>query len=180
MNEPDFVVEEWEQDLSSRVPRPLPFETLANLVGRFSDLVHERSSAATTIAAARLRHLWAWDDPALGIDVVQVHSYPDTRRAIDEDVFGRPAASLGTRPRVLLGEFPGNGPEQHPAGASPPPTTLDDYLRFAVESGYAGAWPWSFSGTDAYGRLPEAPLQRFAVRYPQFVNPRCRFLQASS
>lgn len=180
MNEPDFVVEEWEPDLSSRVPRPLPFETLASLVGRFSDLVHARSSAGTTMAAARLRNLWAWNDPALGLDVVQVHSYPDTRRSIDEDVYGRTAASLGARLPVLLGEFPGNGPNQHPAGASPPPTTLDDYLQFAVEAGYAGAWPWSFSGTDAYGRLPEAPLRRFAERYPQLVNPRCRFLQATS
>src|SRR5262245_6315324 len=32
MNEPDFVVEEWEQDLSPRVARPLGFEALAELV----------------------------------------------------------------------------------------------------------------------------------------------------
>jgi hypothetical protein len=72
---------------------------------------------------------------------------------------------------VILGEFPGNGPEQHPAGGSPPPTTLEQYLEFAVTAGYAGAWPWSFSGTDAYGRLPEAPLLAFAQRYPELVNP---------
>jgi hypothetical protein len=180
MNEPDFVVEEWEKDLTSRAPRPLPFAVLGELVGRFSDVVHQCSTAFTTIAAARLRNLWAWDDPALGIDVVQVHSYPDTRRALDDDVYGRAARSLGVRLPVLLGEFPGNGPERHPRGASPPPTTLDDYLAFAVEGGYVGAWPWSFSGTDAYGRLPEARLQRFAARYPHLVNPRCRYLQPTS
>ncbi len=176
MNEPDFVIEEWERDLSSRVRRPLPFEAMAWLVSTFSDLVHARSSALATLAAARVRNLWAWDDPDLGLDVVQVHSYPDTRRAIDDDVYGRHASTLGVRRPVLLGEFPANGPEQHPAGACPPATTLDDYLRFTVEQGYAGAWPWSFSGTDAYGRLPEGPLRRFAERHPHLVNPRCRFL----
>jgi hypothetical protein len=61
---------------------------------------------------------------------------------------------------------------QHPPDASPPRTTLEDYLEFAVRAGYAGAWPWSFSGTDAYGRLPEEPLHAFAQRHPEIVNPR--------
>ena len=82
------------------------------------------------------------------------------------------AASLGVRRGVILGEFPGNGPEQHPDGASPPATTLEEYLEFAVSAGYLGAWPWSFSGTDAYGRLPEEPLRAFARRHPELVNPR--------
>ena len=60
---------------------------------------------------------------------------------------------------LLLGEFPGNGPSSHPPGATPPPTTLDEYLEFAVAAGYAGAWPWSFSGTDDYGPLPHEPLR---------------------
>ena len=36
MNEPDFIVEEWERDLSTRVPRPIRFEILAELVSRLS------------------------------------------------------------------------------------------------------------------------------------------------
>ena len=40
MNEPDFVVEEWERDLSPRVHRPLRFEALAELVAQTSTLVH--------------------------------------------------------------------------------------------------------------------------------------------
>jgi len=35
-----------------------------------------------------------------------------------------------------------------------------------VNAGYAGAWPWSFSGTDAYGRLPVEPLRRLAKNHP--------------
>jgi len=173
MNEPDFVIEEWERDLSSQVARPLPFDALAELVSRLSDVVHEHSAALTTLGVARLHNLWAWDDDALGLDVLQVHSYPDTRHPNrDVDVYARRAAALGVRRGVILGEFPGNGPEQHPTGAAPPPTTLEAYLEFGVSGGYLGAWPWSFSGTDAYGRLPEEPLRAFARRHPELVNPR--------
>ena len=174
MNEPDFVIEEWERDLSRHVARPLPFEVAGELVSRLSDLVHAHTSALTTMAAARLHNLWAWDDDALGLDVLQVHSYPDTKHPErDADVFGKHAGSLGVRRRVILGEFAGD-PEKHPEGASPPAWTLDEYFEFALASGYAGAWPWSFSGTDGYGRLPSEPLQRFAKRHPELVNARAR------
>jgi hypothetical protein len=174
MNEPDFVVEEWERDLSSHVPRPLPFEVLAEIVSRLSQLVHTvHPGAMTTVGCARLHNLWAWDEPSLGLDVLQLHSYPNVRHPeIDVDVFGTPASALGVRKGVILGEFPGNGPERHPERTAPPPTTLEQYLEFAVGGGYAGAWPWSFSGTDGYGRLPEEPLRAFAARHPEFVNPR--------
>lgn len=173
MNEPDFVVEEWERDLSGRVARPLKFDALAELVSWLSVIVHRYTGAFSTMGAARLHNLWAWDDDGLGLDLVQVHSYPDTMHPQrDADVFGMSPAALGVRRPVLLGEFPGNGPEQHPEGAFPPLTTLEDYLEFAVSAGYTGAWPWSFSGTDAYGRLPAEPLRAFAHRHPELVNPR--------
>ena len=177
MNEPDFVIEEWERDVSPHVARPLPFQSVAQMVSRLSGLVHAHSPALTTVGCARLHNLWAWDDGASGLDVLQVHSYPDlTHRRRDADVFGRPARTLGVSRPVILGEFPGNGPEPYAASAAQPSITLEDYLEFAVSQGYAGAWPWSFSGTDAYGRLPEAPLLRFAARRPDLVNPRCAAL----
>jgi hypothetical protein len=173
MNEPDYVIEEWERDLSSHVPRPLPFEALAELVAGTSEIVHGCSDAMTTIGCGRAHNLWAWDDPALGLDLLQVHSYPDTKHPErEQDLYGLPAAALRVRTPVVLGEFPGDGPRQHPPGASPPATTLDQYLEFAVQQGYVGAWPWSFSGTDGYGRIPREPLRRFAARYPELVNPR--------
>lgn len=179
MNEPDFVVEEWERDVSSHVGRPLKFEILAELVARLSGLVHAESSALSTMGCARSHNLWALDDSGLGLDLLQVHSYPDVQHPErDVDIFGVPAASLKLTRPVLLGEFPGNGPAQHPPDASPPPTTLDQYLDFAVTSGYAGAWPWSFSGTDAYGRLPAEALHRFAAKYPELVNPRALIRRA--
>ncbi len=174
MNEPDFVVEEWERDLSSRVARPLPFEVLAELVTRVSEMVHTQSAALTTIGCARLHNLWAWDDPALGLDFLQLHCYPDlTHPERDADVFGKPAAALGMGKRIVLGEFPSEGMRRHPPGVSHPERTIEEYLEFALSAGYAGAWPWSFSGTDDYGSLPEAPLLEFARRHEALVNPRC-------
>ena len=171
MNEPDWAIEEWERDLSRHVARPLPFATLARLVGRFSDAVHEHTRALATLGGGRARNLWAWDDAALGLDVLQVHQYPDTRHPDrDDNLFGTPASALAVSRTVILGEFPGNAPEQHPEGASPPPMTLGDYLEFSVRNGYGGAWPWSFSGTDAYGRLPAAPLRAFGLAHPDLVN----------
>jgi hypothetical protein len=173
INEPDFVIEEWERDLSSHVAAPLPFAKLAELVGDVSELVHQSSPAITTIGCARMHNLWAWDDPGLGLDLLQLHTYPDLRRPqADADVFGMPADALGVQRPVVIGEFPGNGPQSHPAHVQPPPTTLEHYLEFAVHGGYAGAWPWSFSGTDAYGRIPIEPLRQFAARYPWLVNTR--------
>ena len=173
MNEPDWVIDEWERDVSPHVATPLPFGMLARLLARFSDCVHEHTRALVTLGGARLRNLWAWDDESLGLDVLQVHHYPDTRHSRrDDDLFGVDARRLGVRRGVILGEFPGNGPEQHPRGASPPDIDLRAYLEFAVASGYLGAWPWSFSGTDAYGRLPLEPLRAFGRVHPDLVNPR--------
>jgi hypothetical protein len=173
MNEPDFVIEEWERDVSTHVARPLPFAALAELVADVSELAHRSGPALTTIGCARLHNLWAWDDPALGLDLLQLHTYPDQRRPqVDADVFGTPASALGVQHPVVLGEFPGNGPQRHPPHVDPPATTLEQYLEFAVHGGYVGAWAWSFSGTDAYGPLPAEPLHRFASRYPWLVNAR--------
>ena len=173
MNEPDFVVEEWERDLSSHVARPLAFETLAWMVATLSTLVHTWTPALTTIGCARLHNLWAWDDPGLGLDLLQVHSYPDTRHpGRDLDPAQTAAAALGFRRPVLLGEFPGDPAAQHPPNASPVVQDLEEVLEASVNGGYAGAWPWSFSGTDGYGRLPIAPLRAFAWRHPELTNDR--------
>jgi hypothetical protein len=179
MNEPDFVVEEWEAHLSSQVRSPLEFAALAELVEAVSALVHATTNALSTMSCARLDNLWAWDSPELNLDFVQVHSYPDVRfPQRDRDIFGVSAASLGMNRPLVLGEFPGNGPQRHPPGASPPEWTLADYLEFALTEGYAGAWPWSFSGTDDYGSFPEEPLLAFARRHPHLVNPRATQTEA--
>jgi len=159
MNEPDFVVDEWERDRSPKVARALPFAALAAAIARLSELVHAYSPALVTLGGARADNLWAWDAEALGLDVLQLHVYPDTPHPGDVDVFSTPVANLDCRPPVILGELRSRA-------------SLDDSLEIALANDYAGAWAWSFSGTDAYGRLPVNELRRFAARHPDLVNPR--------
>ncbi len=159
MNEPDFVVEEWERDRSPRVARALPFSALAAAITRLSDVVHNWSPALVTLGGARADNLWAWDADALALDVLQLHAYPDVPHAGDVDPFTTPARALDVSRDVILGEFRSNAP-------------MDERLEKAMAGGYAGAWPWSFSGTDKYGRLPVDALKRFGIRHPELVNPR--------
>jgi hypothetical protein len=81
---------------------------------------------------------------------------------------------MGVHKPVVLGEPPADGARRHPPDLSPPEYTLGEALEFAVTAGYAGAWPWSFSGTDEYGSFPERPLLEFAARHGDLVNRRCR------
>jgi hypothetical protein len=159
MNEPDFVVDEWERDRSPQVARALPFAALAAAFARLSELVHNHSPAIVTLGGARADNLWAWDADALGLDVIGLHAYPDTPHPGDVDVFSTPARALDVRRDVILGEFRASAP-------------LDECLEKALAGGYIGAWPWSFSGTDRYGRLPVDALRRFGERHPELVNPR--------
>jgi hypothetical protein len=159
MNEPDFVIDEWERDRSRHVTRAVPFAAFSEAVARFSDIVHALSSAIVTLGSARADNLWAWDADALGLDVLELHAYPDSPQPGDIDPFGTPADALGVGRRVILGEFRSSAP-------------LDESLEKALAGGYAGAWPWSFSGTDTYGRVPFDALRRFGERHPALVNPR--------
>jgi hypothetical protein len=151
----------------------LPFEIVAEMIARLSDVVHRDSLALTTLGGARVRNVWAWEDEALGLDLLQVHTYPDAKRPnTDEDPFGADASEITRSRPLLIGEFPGSPRDQHPKNVVPPDRDLEEYLEFALLGGFAGAWPWSFSGTDAYGRLPREALLRFAARHPDLVNPR--------
>jgi len=95
----------------------------------------------------------------LGIDILQLHAYPDSLHPGDVDPFATSVDTLDVRREVILGEF-------RSAAA------LDASLEQALAGGYSGAWPWSFSGTDTYGRLPVDALRQFGRRHPELVNPR--------
>ena len=161
MNEPDFVIDEWERDRSPRVRRAVPFAAFAVALARFSELVHAFTPALVTLGAARADNLWAWDDDALGLDVLQLHAYPDSLHPGDVDPFVTPVSELNVSRQLILGEFRSAAP-------------LDESIEQALAGGYAGAWPWSFSGTDSYGRLPVDAIRRFGERHPGLVNPRFR------
>jgi hypothetical protein len=145
INEPDWRPE-W------------PIDNLRAFVGAVSNRIHSKSRALVTLGGGRVRSAKEWDDPAYGLDFVQVHSYPDVRYPDrDETVFGRTAADFGLSKPLLIGECPSD-PRQHPDGHVSPAYTLDDYLTLARDGGYLGAWPWSFKGVDAFGSPVTIPF----------------------
>jgi hypothetical protein len=148
INEPDWVTEE----LATNPRRGVwPIHRLKAFVGAVAGRIHRQSAALVTLGGGQVRFAREWDDPAYGLDIVQIHSYPDVRyQDRDESVFGRAAADFGLSKPLLIGECPSD-PLAHPEGHLSPAYTLADYLNLAREGGYLGAWPWSFKGVDAFG-----------------------------
>ncbi len=150
INEPDWVTEGLASDPQRGV---WPIANLRSFVAAASARIHERSDALVTLGGGRVRWAREWDDPGYGLDIVQVHSYPDVRYpSRDQPVFGRTAADFGLSKPLLIGECP-HDPRAHPEGHLSPAYTFDDYLALARDGGYLGAWPWSFKGVDAFGAL---------------------------
>lgn len=164
INEPDWVTRGLECDWRRvpgerrfRVPRPFGLGELRALARGVADRVHARSDALVTLGGGRARFALEWDDPAYGLDVIQLHLYPDVRRPRrDRAVFPGRWKSLDVAKPVLIGEFPANGDRQHPPDHRPPPATLVDYVAHARDAGYLGAWPWSFKGIDEFGPVDPA------------------------
>ena len=148
INEPDWVTAGLEP---SRAHEPMPLEELRNFIRATAERIHAQSPALVTVGGGRVRFAAEWDRPDLGLDFVQVHSYPDVRYPERDDaVFGRSAASFGLVKPLLIGEHPSN-PRVHPDDHLSPAYTLENYLELAREGGYLGAWPWSFKGGGAFG-----------------------------
>jgi hypothetical protein len=159
INEPDWVTRglalSWRGGPSgARVTRPFRVGDLRSLVRAIADRVHARTASLVTVGGARIRLASEWDDPAYGLDFVQLHSYPDKRYPRrDRALLGRASHELGLSRPILIGEFPGNGDRVHPPDHEPPAFSLADYVTMAREGGYLGAWPWSFKGVDGFGAL---------------------------
>lgn len=148
INEPDWVTEGLEP---SRAHQPMPLDELRLFIRATAERSHAKSPALVTVGGGRVRFAGEWDRPELGLDFVQVHSYPDVRYPErDDTVFGRSAASFGLTKPLLIGEHPTN-PRVHPDDHLSPAYTLDDYLSLARAGGYLGAWPWSFKGGGQFG-----------------------------
>jgi hypothetical protein len=153
VNEPDWITVELATD-----PKRgrWPLDRLRSFVGTVAGRIHQHSSALVTLGGGQVKCAKEWDDPAYGLDFVQIHSYPDVRyQDRDESVFGRDAVDFGLSKPLLIGECPSD-PRAHPEGHLSPAYTLDDYLQLARAGGYLGAWPWSFKGVDAFGAVDKS------------------------
>lgn len=150
INEPDWVVSELATD-PARASWPLA--RLREFAGDAARRIHARSPALVTIGGGRVAPVREWDDPAYGLDFIQVHSYPDVRYPFrDDSVLRKAAAEFGLSKPLLIGECPAH-PRLHPPDHLSPAYSLADYLRLARDGGYLGAWPWSFKGVDAFGAV---------------------------
>ncbi len=167
INEPDWVTDGLEPN---RAHEPISLEQLRSFVRATADRIHAQSPALVTVGGGRVKFAAEWDRPELGLDFVQVHSYPEVRYPDrDEALFGRTAASFGLTKPILIGEHPSN-PRVHPADHLSPWYTLDDYLQLAREGGYLGAWPWSFKGGGAFGDV-DLELMRGAIERIRPIRP---------
>lgn len=150
INEPDWIVSELATD---RRRAAWPLERLREFAGLMSTRIRRYSDALITIGGGRVAAASEWDRAGYDLDFIQIHSYPDVRYPYrDLTVFGRTAADFGVSKPILIGEFPAN-PRVHPADHLTAAYTVADYLAWAEEGGYMGAWPWSFKGTDAFGAV---------------------------
>jgi hypothetical protein len=172
INEPDWVTRGLALDRRrtagtwrARVRRPFSAAELRAFVRGVADRVHAETESLVTVGSARARFAHEWDDPAYGLDFIQVHLYPDARHPKrDRPLVGQPCRILGVSKPVLIGECPANGDAEHPPGVVPAAYSLADYIDTARAGGYLGAWPWSFKGVDGYG----------AVRAEEFVAAHLR------
>lgn len=150
INEPDWVVAGLATD---RARAAWPLERLRRFAQMMSGRIRPRSSAQRTIGGGRVAAVKEWDNDAYDLDFIQVHSYPDVRYpSRDSGLIGKPASELGVTRPILIGEFPSD-PRAHPADHLSPAYGVADYLAWARDGGYLGAWPWSFKGTDAFGAV---------------------------
>ena len=172
INEPDWVTRGLSLDRSrrpgswrARVPRPFSRHELRALVRGVADRVHASTRMLVTVGGGRSDLIREWDDAAYGLDFIQVHLYPDTRRlARDHAMLTGPCDALQVSKPVLIGECPANAVHQHPAGHHPAPYSLADYLDIARNGRYLGAWAWSFTGIDDFGAVDVAGLPALIAR----------------
>jgi hypothetical protein len=156
INEPDWVIAELATD-----PRRAawPLERLRRFCSLMSQRIRSRSAIELTLGGGRVSRVREWDHAAYDLDFIQVHTYPDVRfPGRDGALLGTPASALGVGRPVLIGEFPAH-PRLHPPAHLSPAYSIADYLQLAREGGYLGAWPWSFQGTDAFGRVDLAAFR---------------------
>ncbi len=109
-------------------------DELRAFVGATAARLRSRSPALITLGGGRVRFASEWDDPAYGLDFVQMHSYPDVRyQDRDVSLFGR-TPPIAFRRRI----------------------GWRITSRSRATGGYLGAWPWSFKGVDAFGSTRSA------------------------
>ena len=157
LNEPDWIVTEHHP---AATVTPMPFDVLAAWIRDAAGELHRAEAGLVTVGGARLRFASWWDDPRLGLDFLQAHTYYDP--AHDLDVLQTPCASLGLTRPLVLGEYSARG-DVADASTGRGAVTAVELAAAALASGYAGAWPWCWRDIDRHGPLSVDAMRAISV-----------------
>jgi len=157
LNEPDWLVTELSPAAQAT---PMPFDVLAAWIRDAAETLHRAGAGAVTVGGARLRFASWWDDPRLGLDFLQAHSYYDP--AHDYDVLQTPPAALGLMRPLIIGEYSARG-DAADAATGRPPLDAAALAELMLAGGCAGAWPWSWRGVDAHGPIGDDAMRAVAA-----------------
>jgi hypothetical protein len=157
LNEPDWLVTELHPAPQAR---SLPFDVLGAWVRDAAGEIRRYRAGAVTIGGARLRFAPWWDDPRLGLDFLQAHTYYDP--AHDLDLLCTPHPALGLSRPVVLGEYSALG-DAEDGSAGRPRLDAVALAEAALSAGYAGAWPWAWRGVDRHGPVGQDVIRAIAA-----------------
>lgn len=141
--EPEWGVAELNQDDDERIR--VPKSAVQALVLDTATAIHGITGALATLEANRARYMgeWQW----LGLDFY-TFSWYDWLEPYDP--LDQAASTFRLDQPVVIGEFPSSKSEYY---------DLTQVLDIAYRQGYAGAFSWSYQGTDEYGRFNEVADQ---------------------
>jgi endoglucanase len=143
MNEPEWAISD-EGDPGDEVSEPSTLSNFRAFTRDVTAAIHEHTGSYATVGAATAKWLRNWT--GLGLDYYQVHFYDWMIGIHEHNSFGIAADGFGLSLPIVMGEFPADNSSV---------ADLWTYLDTWHESGFAGAWLWSFRGGDDNG-IPDS------------------------
>jgi hypothetical protein len=134
INEPEWVMTAYPKTHTSDIS----ITRMQIFVRTTALFIKARAKQPVTLGSASQEGLDFWDNCEL--DCLQFHSYPTVA---GKNTLNKPAAALGHRLPIMLGEFP---TENTSLGTG-------QYFELMYKNGFAGAFAWSFRAQDKYSNL---------------------------
>ena len=134
INEPEWVMTEYPFWQKSKIG-VVKMQTFVRETALF---IKKHAKQPVTVGSASQDDLDYWDNADL--DFLQFHSYPYLEA---ENHLNTPAADLGHKLPIILGEFPTHNTK----------LSTDQYFDLMYNNGYVGALAWSYRASDMYSYL---------------------------
>ncbi len=164
MNEPDWIVEGLDLD-RTKVAEPISLVLFKSFIRKVSDAVHYYTRSKVTVGGCRIKFAHVWDDDALALDFLQVHTYNDfLNNSWDDILFGKSFHEMNLKRPLLIGEFSTNASQAFKENKKAAAIPLSAYLDFSLTNGYAGCLYWSYNNVDRCGAEDVSALKEWSVR----------------